>query len=177
MRLKGHSHASTVPDRRRYRRTFTNSHKLKTLINLVTESGVPEFEVIEGEGKVHIVKSVPQIMAPMQYAPIPIQVAPAMEAPAVTTPTAIGAETAAPAPPAGHIMTSPMVGMFYRSPSPGAAGFVKADDAVRKGQIACIVEAMKLLNEIGAGKAGIIKEILIEDDQATEYSQLLFMVS
>jgi len=150
--------------------------KLKTLIDLVAESGISELEVTEGEGKVRIVKSAPQqlVAAPMQYAPMPMQAAPAVANPAAVP--AVGAEAAAPALPAGHIVTSPMVGTFYRSPSPGAAEFVKVGDTVKEGQTICIIEAMKLLNEIEADKAGVIKEILIDNGQAVEYGQPLFVI-
>ncbi|RIJ86275.1 acetyl-CoA carboxylase biotin carboxyl carrier protein [Ralstonia solanacearum] len=149
--------------------------KLKTLIDLVAESGISELEVTEGEGKVRIVKSAPQVIAqPVQYAPMPAQAAPmvAAAAPAV----AAGAEAAAPALPAGHIVTSPMVGTFYRSPSPGASAFVNVGDTVKEGQTLCIIEAMKLLNEIEADKAGVIKDILVENGQAVEYGQPLFVI-
>ena len=145
--------------------------KLKTLIDLVAESGISELEVTEGEGKVRIVKSAPQVVAPMQYAPMQMQAAPAVGAPA-----AVSAEAAAPALPAGHIVTSPMVGTFYRSPSPGAAEFVKVGDTVKEGQTICIIEAMKLLNEIESDAAGVIKEILVENGQAVEYGQPLFVI-
>ncbi|AJW44389.1 MULTISPECIES: acetyl-CoA carboxylase biotin carboxyl carrier protein [Ralstonia] len=150
--------------------------KLKTLIDLVAESGISELEVTEGEGKVRIVKSAPQqvVAAPMQYAPMPA--APAAPAVTATPAPAAGAEASTPALPAGHIVTSPMVGTFYRSPSPGAAEFVKVGDTVKEGQTLCIIEAMKLLNEIEADKAGVIKEILIENGQAVEYGQPLFVI-
>ncbi|KMW47449.1 acetyl-CoA carboxylase biotin carboxyl carrier protein [Ralstonia insidiosa] len=150
--------------------------KLKTLIDLVAESGISELEVTEGEGKVRIVKSAPQVVAPMQYAPMPMQAAPAVGVPAAAAPAAVSAEATAPALPAGHIVTSPMVGTFYRSPSPGAAEFVKVGDTVKEGQTICIIEAMKLLNEIEADKAGVIKEILIDNGQAVEYGQPLFVI-
>ena len=150
--------------------------KLKTLIDLVAESGISELEVTEGEGKVRIVKSAPQqvVAAPMQYAPMPAM--PAAPAAAAAAAPAVAAEAAAPALPAGHIVTSPMVGTFYRSPSPGAAEFVKVGDTVKEGQTICIIEAMKLLNEIEADKAGVIKEILIYNGQAVEYGQPLFVI-
>ncbi len=150
--------------------------KLKTLIDLVAESGISELEVTEGEGKVRIVKSAPQqvVAAPMQYAPMPAM--PAAPAATAAAAPAVAAEAAAPALPAGHIVTSPMVGTFYRSPSPGAAEFVKVGDTVKEGQTICIIEAMKLLNEIEADKAGVIKEILIENGQAVEYGQPLFVI-
>ncbi|OAI64757.1 acetyl-CoA carboxylase [Ralstonia solanacearum] len=149
--------------------------KLKTLIDLVAESGISELEVTEGEGKVRIVKSAPQVIAqPLQYAPMPAQAAPmvAAAAPAV----AASAEAAAPALPAGHIVTSPMVGTFYRSPSPGASAFVNVGDTVKEGQTLCIIEAMKLLNEIEADKAGVIKDVLVDNGQAVEYGQPLFVI-
>ena len=149
--------------------------KLKTLIDLVAESGISELEVTEGEGTVRIVKSAPQVIAqPLQYAPMPVQAAPmvAAAAPAV----AASAEAAAPALPAGHIVTSPMVGTFYRSPSPGASAFVNVGDTVKEGQTLCIIEAMKLLNEIEADKAGVIKDVLVENGQAVEYGQPLFVI-
>ncbi|AXV76038.1 MULTISPECIES: acetyl-CoA carboxylase biotin carboxyl carrier protein [Ralstonia solanacearum species complex] len=150
--------------------------KLKTLIDLVAESGISELEVTEGEGKVRIVKSAPQVIAqPMQYAPMPVPTAPAMTAAAAPAVTA-SAEAAAPALPAGHIVTSPMVGTFYRSPSPGAAAFVNVGDTVKEGQTICIIEAMKLLNEIEADKAGVIKEVLVDNGQAVEYGQPLFVI-
>ncbi|KAA0182023.1 acetyl-CoA carboxylase biotin carboxyl carrier protein [Cupriavidus cauae] len=148
--------------------------KLKTLIDLVAESGISELEVTEGEGKVRIVKAPPQVVAqamPMQAAPA-IAAAPAPAA----APAAIPAEPAAPQLPAGHVVTSPMVGTFYRAPSPGAAPFVNVGDTVKEGQTVCIIEAMKLLNEIESDKAGVIKEILVENGQAVEYGQPLFVI-
>lgn len=148
--------------------------KLKTLIDLVAESGISELEVTEGEGKVRIVKAPPQVMAQ----PMPMQAAPALAAaPApAAAPAAIPAEPAAPQLPAGHVVTSPMVGTFYRAPSPGAAPFVNVGDTVKEGQTVCIIEAMKLLNEIESDKAGVIKEILVENGQAVEYGQPLFVI-
>ncbi|ALD91564.1 acetyl-CoA carboxylase biotin carboxyl carrier protein [Cupriavidus gilardii] len=149
--------------------------KLKTLIDLVAESGISELEVTEGEGKVRIVKAPPQVMAqpmPMQAAAPAIAAAPAPAA----APAAIPAEPAAPQLPQGHVVTSPMVGTFYRAPSPGAAPFVNVGDTVKEGQTVCIIEAMKLLNEIESDKAGVIKEILVENGQAVEYGQPLFVI-
>lgn len=149
--------------------------KLKTLIDLVAESGISELEVTEGEGKVRIVKAPPQIVAaPMampQMQALP-GVAPAAAAPAA--PAAAAPEAAQL--PSGHIVTSPMVGTFYRAPSPGAAPFVNVGDTVKEGQTVCIIEAMKLLNEIECDKAGVIKEILVENGQAVEYGQPLFVI-
>ncbi|SAK48727.1 acetyl-CoA carboxylase biotin carboxyl carrier protein subunit [Caballeronia arationis] len=156
--------------------------KLKTLIDLVSESGISELEVTEGEGKVRIVKNAAPVymQAPQQYLPQgQVQAAPqfgapgdmgagAAGAPAVATPAAVA--------PQGHIVTSPMVGSFYRAPSPGADPFVQVGDTVKEGQTICIIEAMKLLNEIEADKSGVIKEILVDNGQAVEYGQPLFLI-
>ncbi|KVM74599.1 acetyl-CoA carboxylase biotin carboxyl carrier protein subunit [Burkholderia ubonensis] len=153
--------------------------KLKTLIDLVSESGISELEVTEGEGKVRIVKNappvyvqptggyVPQISAPAQTVSLPTESAAAAPA---------AGAAAAPAAPQGHIVTSPMVGTFYRAPSPGADPFAQVGDTVKEGQTLCIIEAMKLLNEIESDKAGVIKEILVENGQAVEYGQPLFVI-
>ncbi|HKU00624.1 MAG TPA: acetyl-CoA carboxylase biotin carboxyl carrier protein [Paraburkholderia sp.] len=151
--------------------------KLKTLIDLVSESGISELEVTEGEGKVRIVKNAPPVYvqpSAAQYA------APVMGAPAAA-PAHVGEgaapAVAAPAVPQGHIVTSPMVGTFYRAPSPGADPFVQVGDTVKEGQTLCIIEAMKLLNEIEADAAGVIKEILADNGQAVEYGQPLFVIA
>lgn len=149
--------------------------KLKTLIDLVSESGISELEVTEGEGKVRIVKNAPPVYvqpAAAQYAapaPAPLAAAPghAEAAPAA----------AAPAVPQGHVVTSPMVGTFYRAPSPGADPFVQVGDTVKEGQTLCIIEAMKLLNEIESDAAGVVKEILVENGQAVEYGQPLYVIA
>ncbi|KMY85638.1 Biotin carboxyl carrier protein of acetyl-CoA carboxylase [Candidatus Paraburkholderia calva] len=147
--------------------------KLKTLIDLVSESGISELEVTEGEGKVRIVKNA----APV-YMAAPQQFAPQVAAPAA--PHFGGASEAGATPAAaavqGHVVTSPMVGSFYRAPSPGADPFVQAGDTVKEGQTLCIIEAMKLLNEIEADKSGVVKEILVENGQAVEYGQPLFVI-
>ncbi|VVE67641.1 acetyl-CoA carboxylase, biotin carboxyl carrier protein [Pandoraea captiosa] len=148
--------------------------KLKTLIDLVAESGISELEVTEGEGKVRIVKAPPQVIAaPMQMAMPAAMPQVAAQAPAATQ---APAAPAAPATPQGHIVTSPMVGTFYRAPSPGADPFAQVGDSVKEGQTLCIIEAMKLLNEIESDKAGVIKEILVENGQAVEYGQPLFVI-
>ncbi|AKJ70000.1 acetyl-CoA carboxylase [Pandoraea thiooxydans] len=150
--------------------------KLKTLIDLVAESGISELEVTEGEGKVRIVKAPPQIMAaPMQMQMHQPMMTQAGAAPAAA-PAAETAAVPAAAAPQGHVVTSPMVGTFYRAPSPGADPFVQVGDTVKEGQTLCIIEAMKLLNEIEADKAGVIKEILGENGQAVEYGQPLFVI-
>ena len=152
--------------------------KLKTLIDLVSESGISELEVTEGEGKVRIVKNAPPVYvqpstsyAPQISAPAPFAAA-ASEAPAAAGAAAAPAAAA----PQGHVVTSPMVGTFYRAPSPGADPFVQVGDTVKEGQTICIIEAMKLLNEIECDKAGVVKEILVENGQAVEYGQPLFVI-
>ena len=138
--------------------------KLKTLIDLVSESGIAELEITEGEGKVRIVKF-SQTLQPVAYAEA---VAPAA-APVAVTP-------AAPAAPTGHAVKAPMVGTFYRAPNPGASPFVEIGQAVKEGEPLCIIEAMKLLNEIEADKSGVIKEILVENGEPVEYGQPLFVI-
>lgn len=147
--------------------------KLKTLIDLVAESGISELEVTEGEGKVRIVKAPPQIA----QQPMTLPAMPAIPAsPAAMPAVAAAPVDVTPQPPSGHVITSPMVGTFYRAPSPGAAPFVSVGDTVKEGQTVCIIEAMKLLNEIEGDKAGVIKEILVENGQAVEYGQPLFVI-
>jgi len=151
--------------------------KLKTLIDLVSESGISELEVTEGEGKVRIVKNAPPVyvqQGPAQYAAPALGAVPA--APAHVGETAAAAP-AAPAAPQGHVVTSPMVGTFYRAPSPGADPFVQVGDTVKEGQTLCIIEAMKLLNEIESDAAGVVKEILVENGQAVEYGQPLYVIA
>jgi len=146
--------------------------KLKTLIDLVAESGISELEVTEGDGKVRIVKQPPQVIAAPMMQQMPVLPSMPAAAPAAS---AAAAEPASQLP-AGHVVTSPMVGTFYRAPSPGAAPFVNVGDTVKEGQTVCIIEAMKLLNEIECDKAGVIKEILVENGQAVEYGQPLFVI-
>ncbi|HLT99662.1 MAG TPA: acetyl-CoA carboxylase biotin carboxyl carrier protein [Burkholderiaceae bacterium] len=142
--------------------------KLKTLIDLVAESGIAELEITEGDGKVRIVKFSEKTQpVPVQEQVIPVA-APAA-APAAAAP-------AAPAEPAGHVVKAPMVGTFYRAPNPGAAPFVEVGQSVKEGDALCIIEAMKLLNEIEADKAGVIKEILVENGEPVEYGQPLFVI-
>ena len=147
--------------------------KLKTLIDLVSDSNVSELEITEAEGKVRIVKGMVGI--PMaQYAPAPAMMAPAPS----TAPTLPAAAEAPPAPAASteHVVKSPMVGTFYRSASPGAKPFVEVGDSVKAGETVCIVEAMKILNEIEADKSGTVLKILCENGQAVEYGQPLFVI-
>ena len=143
--------------------------KLKTLIDLVSESNVSELEITEAEGKVRIVKSggAPQVMQQAAVAPAPAT------APAVAAAPVVAEAAAAPA---GHAVKSPMVGTFYRSASPGAKPFVEVGNQVKEGETICIIEAMKILNEIEADKSGTITRILCENGQAVEYGQALFMI-
>ena len=145
--------------------------KLKTLIDLVSDSNVSELEITEAEGKVRIVKSMgvaaPVVMQPA--APVAVASAPVV-APAVAE------VPAAPVAPAGHAVKSPMVGTFYRSSSPGAAAFVQIGSVVKEGDTLCIIEAMKILNEIESDKSGTVTQILCENGQAVEYGQPLFII-
>ena len=144
--------------------------KLKKLIDLVQESGISELEVTEGEEKVRIAKQLTAApMAHQVYAAAPmVASAPA----AVAAPAA----TAEPAAPAGHQVKSPMVGTFYRASSPDAKAFVEVGDTVKEGQTLCIVEAMKLLNEIESDASGVVKAILIENGQPVEFGEPLFII-
>lgn len=150
--------------------------KLKTLIDLVAESGIAEIEVTEGEDKVRIVKYGPAaVAAPMTMQPATYLAAPAAMAPAMPAGPAAAAPSAEPEP-KGTAVKSPMVGTFYRSPSPGAKAFVEVGQAVKPGDTLCIIEAMKLLNEIEAEVAGEVKQVLVENGQPVEYGQPLFVI-
>jgi len=148
--------------------------KLKTLIDLVAESDIAELEVTEGESKVRIVKSsaIPQnqmvMMQPQgmqqHYAPAPAP------APAAAPVAAVAAE------PTGHIVKSPMVGTFYRSSAPGSPAFVEVGATIKEGDTLCIIEAMKLLNEIDADVSGVVTKILVENGQPVEFGQPLFVI-
>lgn len=143
--------------------------KLKTLIDLVSESNVSELEITEAEGKIRIVKGgVGMVQHYAVQAPVAMPVA-------VPASMAEAAPVAAPAA-TGHIVKSPMVGTFYRSASPGAKMFVEIGDSVKQGETVCIIEAMKILNEIEADKSGVVRQILCENGQAVEYGQPLFVV-
>lgn len=148
--------------------------KVKKLIELVEESGIAELEITEGEESVRISRNGPAVAAPIQYAaPLaPAPVAPAPVAPAAAAP----AVEAAPAAPTGHLVKSPMVGSFYRSPKPESASFVEVGDTVTVGQTLCIIEAMKMMNEIASDKAGVVKAILVENADSVEFDQPLFEV-
>jgi len=141
--------------------------KLKKLIDLVEESGIAELEVTEGEEKVRIVKSgrPSSDTAVMLAAPAPVAAAPAAMAP-----------PAQPIQPDGVELKSPMVGTFYRSASPGAKPFVEVGDSVKKGQTVCIIEAMKLMNEIESDQDGVVKAVLVENGQPVEYGEPLLII-
>ena len=146
--------------------------KLKTLIDLVSDSNVSELEITEAEGTVRIVKSAPAPVAMVtQMAAAPVAVA----APVAAAPAAVAAPVVEVAP-AGHTVKSPMVGTFYRSSSPGAKSFAEVGQQVKEGETICIIEAMKILNEIEADKAGTITKILAENGQAVEYGAPLFII-
>ena len=140
--------------------------KLKKLIDLVEESGIAEIEITEGEEKVRISRSSTQAQAAVvpQAAPAAVPLAP------------VSTEPAPPAQPEGHLLKSPMVGTFYRSPSPGAKSFVEVGQSVNEGETVCIIEAMKLLNEIEADRSGVIKAILVENGQPVEYGHALMVI-
>ena len=148
--------------------------KLKTLIDLVESSGITELEVTEGEEKVRIVKSGATYTPPAHgYMPAPAQ----MQALAPAAAPAIAATPPAPPPaPSGHPVKSPMVGTFYRSASPGSKVFVDVGTEVKEGDVLCIIEAMKLLNELPADHAGVVRQILVENGQPVEYGQVLFVI-
>jgi acetyl-CoA carboxylase biotin carboxyl carrier protein len=148
--------------------------KLKKLIDLVQESGIAELEITEGEEKVKIVKggrggeSAGGVMAP--------HAAPAAEYRPASAPPPAAAAPEAPAGQEGHVVKAPMVGTFYRSPSPDAKAFVEVGQAVKEGETICIIEAMKLMNEIEADASGVVKAILVENGQPVEYGQPLFIL-
>ncbi len=148
--------------------------KLKTLIDLVSESNVSELEITEAEGKVRIVKSG---AAPMMVMHQPgMTMMPGHNQAPMMAAAPVAAAEAPPAEPAGHAVKSPMVGTFYRSSSPGSAPFVEIGSVVKEGDTICIIEAMKILNEIESDKSGTVTKILSENGQAVEYGQPLFII-
>jgi acetyl-CoA carboxylase biotin carboxyl carrier protein len=154
--------------------------KLKTLVDLVSESNISELEITEADGKVRIVKSehAAQLASShpvVQPASSPLAPAAALAAGALRT-TAAEFQAAAAAPETGHVIRSPMVGTFYRSSAPGAKPLVDVGQAVKEGDPICIIEAMKIMNEIDADKAGSISKILVENGQAVEFDQPLFVI-
>lgn len=148
--------------------------KVKKLIELLEESNIDEIEIKEGEESVRISRN----SAPAQYAyaPSPQATAP-IAAPAAAASTGESAEAPAAAPSTnGHEVKSPMVGTFYRAPSPGSSAFVEVGSTVKVGDVLCIVEAMKMMNQIEADKSGVIEAILIEDGQPVEFDQAMFTI-
>ena len=159
--------------------------KLKTLIDLVSDSNVTELEITEAEGKVRIVKGAISSGSQVSTQQVMVPAAPAMVAAPVAAPTpaeiadaaaVTAAAAAAEIASAGHSVKSPMVGTFYRSSSPGAAPFVQVGDSVKEGDTLCIIEAMKILNEIESDKSGTVKQVLCENGQAVEYGQALYII-
>lgn len=140
--------------------------KLKTLIDLVSESEITELEITEGDGMVRIVKATPTVQT-VAYVPEQVAAQPVVAAVApVQEPEVV----------AGHLVKAPMVGTFYRAPNPGATPFADVGQTVKEGDPLCIIEAMKLLNEIEADKSGVIKQILVENGEPVEYGQPLFVI-
>jgi acetyl-CoA carboxylase biotin carboxyl carrier protein len=149
--------------------------KLKTLVDLVSESNISELEITEAEGKVRIVKGGYGVPTTMMMPATAQMMAPAAAAPIAAEPAAAPAAEA-PAAQTGHVVKSPMVGTFYRSSSPGSKPFVDVGTQVKEGDPICIVEAMKIMNEIEADMAGTITKILVDNGQAVEYGQPLFII-
>jgi len=149
--------------------------KLKKLIDLVEESGISELELTEGEEKVRISRNLANVLQGSMHYAQPYMAQPMQQAPQAAPVSQPGIETAAPVV-EGHIVKSPMVGTFYRSPSPDANSFVEIGSSVAVGDTICIIEAMKLLNEIEADHAGVIKMILVENGQPVEYGEPLFII-
>jgi acetyl-CoA carboxylase biotin carboxyl carrier protein len=148
--------------------------KVKKLIELLEESGISEIEIKEGEESVRISRNGPSMTMPqMQYAPA---MAPPMAAAAAAAPVAAAETETAAAEVSGHVVTSPMVGTFYEAPSPGSAPFVEVGKSVKEGDTLCIIEAMKMLNQIEADKSGVIKQMVAENGQPVEFGQPLFII-
>ncbi|UZD54424.1 acetyl-CoA carboxylase biotin carboxyl carrier protein [Caldimonas aquatica] len=152
--------------------------KLKTLIDLVSESNISELEITEADGKVRIVKSGGQaaMVAAPAMVPMAAPVAPQPSTAIAAAPSSAPAAPAAEPQPTGHVVKSPMVGTFYRASSPGAKPFVELGQQVKEGDPLCIIEAMKIMNEIEADKSGTVTQILCENGQAVEYGQPLFVI-
>ena len=149
--------------------------KLKKLIDLVQESGIAELEITEGEEKVRIARGGAATVTPAGVAPTAAAAAPVGVA-TPASPVSGAATPAAEAAPEGHVVKSPMVGTFYRAPSPDAKPFVDVGATVKTGETVCVIEAMKLMNEIEADASGTIKAILVENGQPVEYGQALFII-
>ena len=147
--------------------------KIKKLIELLEESDIGEIEIKEGEESVRISRNGPGVMS------MPMMMPAQMQAPQQAVPTSAATATAepeTPAEPAGHAVKSPMVGTFYRSPSPGSSTFIEVGQQVKAGEVLCIVEAMKMMNQIEADKAGTVSAILVEDGEPVEFDQPLVMI-
>jgi acetyl-CoA carboxylase biotin carboxyl carrier protein len=149
--------------------------KLKTLIDLVQNSGISELEISEGEEKIRISKQITAAPTTTMVS-MPMGQQAMMQAPAVSPAPTSAAEPVVPAEPVGHQVKAPMVGTFYRSGSPGAASFVEVGQAVKKGETLCIIEAMKLMNEIESDADGVVKAILVENGQPVEFDQPMFLI-
>ncbi|SEP85730.1 acetyl-CoA carboxylase biotin carboxyl carrier protein [Ectothiorhodospira magna] len=154
--------------------------KIKKLIELLEESGINEIEIQEGEESVRITRAAPNsgttfMMPPQQYM-VPGAAPAAPSAPTSSPPAPTPAAETRPALPPGHQVTAPMVGTFYRAPTPGARAFVEVGQSVQEGDTLCIIEAMKMLNQIEADKTGVIKAILVENGQPVEYGQPMFII-
>lgn len=149
--------------------------KLKTLIDLVSESNISELEITEADGKVRIVKSDGAVAVPMA---MPVMAPAVAAAPVAAAAQAAAAPATAPAPAAetGHLVKSPMVGTFYRASSPNAKAFAEVGQQIKEGEAICIIEAMKIMNEIEADKTGTITKILVENGQPVEFGQALFVI-
>jgi len=151
--------------------------KLKTLVDLVSESNISELEITEAEGKVRIVKAGYGVPTTMMMQPAgQMMMAPAAQPQAAPVDGGAAPAAEAPAAPTGHVVKSPMVGTFYRSASPGSKPFVEVGAAVKEGDPICIVEAMKIMNEIECDMAGTVSKILVENGQAVEFGQPLFII-
>jgi acetyl-CoA carboxylase biotin carboxyl carrier protein len=148
--------------------------KIKTLIDLVQQSGIAELEITEGEERVRICRGGAGV-APAAVPPGPATTVAHAAVPAAAAPGSAAAPEAEPAP-EGHVIRSPMVGTFYRSSAPGAKAFVEIGQAVKAGETLCIIEAMKLLNEIEADQDGVVKAVLVENGQPVEYGEPLFIL-
>ena len=151
--------------------------KLKTLIDLVADSTIAELEVTEGDSKVRIVKNLPPAAPHMQYLPMAAMQAGPAQATSGAPPAPAVADPGAPIAVEGNVVKSPMVGTFYRASNPDKPAYVEVGSAVKQAEPVCIIEAMKLLNEIEAGFDGVIKEILVENGQPVEFGQPLFIIA
>ena len=151
--------------------------KIKKLIELLEESNVEELEIKEGEESVRISRGSKTTV--VQAAPVaaPVSAAPVPQAAPVAAPVPSAQEPAAAPVASGHNVKSPMVGTFYRSPSPGSAAFVEVGQSVKAGEVICIVEAMKMMNQIEADKAGVVEAILVEDGEPVEFDQALIVIA